>query len=351
MNPRAVRTVRFLLTGLGNVGVPLLEILQSRASLLMERYRLELLPVGLADSGGAAVSPNGLDIGAVLAVKRARHSVASLPVVGRPGLSGRDLVREVKADLLLEATPTSFQDGQPGLDITRDALSRGMAAVLASKGPLVLGFQELARLSDLESPGRPPLRFSAAVGASMPLVNVGRRDLALGKLGRFEGVLNSTSHLLLCRMAEGRTYEAALAEAQALGIAETDPTLDVDGWDTAGKLVILANSVMRVPTMLKDVSVTGMRGVTRAELDAAKAKGGQVLLLARGEPVGGEQWEWSVRPTAVDAAHPLARLGAMEMGAVFRSDLHGVNTVINGEQGARGTGAAMLKDVLEIFPD
>ncbi|WP_201756164.1 hypothetical protein [Corallococcus silvisoli] len=351
MSPRAVRTVRFLLTGLGNVGVPLLEILRSRASLLMERYRLELLPVGLADSGGAAVSPTGLDVAAVLAVKRARHSVASLPGVGRPGMSGRALVREVKADLLLEATPTNLKDGQPGLDITRDALMRGMPAVLASKGPLVLGFQELARLSDLESPGRPPLRFSGAAGAAMPLVSLGRGDLALGKLGRFEGVLNNTSQLLLSRMSQGQSYDAALKEAQALGIAEADPALDVDGWDTASKLVILANAVMRVPAVLSDVAVTGMRGVTREQLDTARAKGGQVLLLARGEPLGEERWEWSVRPTAVDASHPLARLGPMEMGAVFRSDLHGVNTLINAEQGARGTGAAMLKDVLEIFPD
>ncbi|WP_208726132.1 hypothetical protein [Corallococcus terminator] len=351
MNPRAVRTVRFLLTGVGHVGVPLLEILQSRASLLMERYRLELVPVGMADSGGAAVSPHGLDVAAVLAAKRAKCSVASLPVVGRPGMTGQALVREVKADLLLEATPTSLKDGQPGLDITRDALMRGIPAVLASKGPLVLGYQELAALSDLESPGRPPLRFSGAAGAAMPLVTMGMRDLALGKLGRFEGVLNCTSQLLLSRMAEGRTYEAALEEAQALGIAEPDPSLDVDGWDTASKLVILANAVMRVPTTLKDVSVTGMRGVTRAEQDAARAKGGQVLLLARAEPLGAGRWEWSVRPTVVDAAHPLSRLGAMEMGAVFRSDLHGVNTIINAEQGARGTGAAMLKDVLEIFPD
>ncbi|NBD10989.1 homoserine dehydrogenase [Corallococcus sp. c25j21] len=346
-----MRTVRFLLTGLGNVGVPLLEILRSRASLLMERYRLELLPVGLADSGGAAVSPTGLDVAAVLAVKRARHSVASLPGVGRPGMSGRALVREVKADLLLEATPTNLKDGQPGLDITRDALMRGMPAVLASKGPLVLGFQELARLSDLESPGRPPLRFSGAAGAAMPLVSLGRGDLALGKLGRFEGVLNNTSQLLLSRMSQGQSYDAALKEAQALGIAEADPALDVDGWDTASKLVILANAVMRVPAVLSDVAVTGMRGVTREQLDTARAKGGQVLLLARGEPLGEERWEWSVRPTAVDASHPLARLGPMEMGAVFRSDLHGVNTLINAEQGARGTGAAMLKDVLEIFPD
>ncbi|RYZ36429.1 MAG: homoserine dehydrogenase [Myxococcaceae bacterium] len=346
-----MRTVRFLLTGVGHVGVPLLEILQSRASLLMERYRLELLPVGMADSGGAAVSPHGLDLAAVLAAKRAKCSVASLPVVGRPGMSGQALVREVKADLLLEATPTSLKDGQPGLDITRDALMRGMAVVLASKGPLVLGYQELAAMSDLESPGRPALRFSGAAGAAMPLVTLGMRDLALGKLGRFEGVLNCTSQLILSRMAEGRTYAAALEEAQALGVAEPDPSLDVDGWDTASKLVILANAVMRVPTALKDVSVTGMRGVTRAEQDAARAKGGQVLLLARAEPLGDGRWEWSVRPTAVDAAHPLARLGAMEMGAVFRSDLHGVNTIINAEQGARGTGAAMLKDVLGIFPD
>lgn len=343
-----VRTLRFLLTGVGNVGRPLLEMIHERAALLRERYRLELRPVGLADSGGAAVDPRGLDLGAVLEAKRARRSVATLPGVGRPGMSGLALVREVEADLLLESTPTNLTDAQPGLDIVREALRRGLPCVLASKGPLVLAFQELAALSDWESPGRPALRFSGAVCGAMPTVNVGRRDLALGTLGLMEGVLNSTSHLMLCRMGEGLTYEAALKEAQEIGIAEPDPTLDVDGWDAANKLVILANAVLRVPTVLRDVTVTGMRGVTRAELDAARARGGQVLLLARAEPKDGGRWELSVRPTVVGAEHPLGRLGAREMGLVYHSDIHGKLTLISGEQGAWGASAAMLRDVLDL---
>lgn len=343
-----MRTLRFLLTGLGNVGLPFLEMLQGREALLRERHGLELKPVGLADSGGAAVAPGGLSLQAVVEAKRARRSVASLPGVGRPGMSGLALVREVEADLLLEATPTNLKDAQPGLDIVREALRRGLPSVLASKGPLVLAYSELAALSDLESPGRPALRFSGAVCGAMPAVNVGRRDLALGKLGLVEGVLNSTSHLMLCRMGEGLTYEAALREAQEIGIAEPDPTLDVDGWDTANKLVILANAVLRVPTTLKDVAVTGMRGVTRAELDAARAQGGQVLLLARAEPREEGRWALSVKPTVVDGSHPLGRLGAREMGLVYRSDIHGRLTLISGEQGAWGASAAMLRDVLDL---
>ncbi|MFP2928514.1 hypothetical protein ACLESO_25630 [Pyxidicoccus sp. 3LG] len=284
----------------------------------------------------------------MIEAKRAKRSVATLPGVGRPGLGGLALVREVEADLLLEATPTNLKDAQPGLDIVREALRRGLPAVLASKGPLVLAFQELAAMSDWTSPKKPALRFSGAVCGALPTVNVGWRDLALGKLGLMEGVLNSTSHLMLCRMGEGLTYDAALKEAQDIGIAEPDPTLDVDGWDTANKLVILANAVLRVPTTLKDVAVTGIRGVTRAELDAARAQGGQVLLLARAEPREGGRWDLSVRPTVVGGEHPLGRLGARDMGLVYRSDIHGRVTLLSGDEGAWGASAAMLRDVIDV---
>lgn len=341
------RTLRLVLTGLGNVGRNFLEIIHERRALLRERYGVEFRAVGMADSGGTAVDPEGLDLGAVIAAKKERRSVASLARVGRPGMTGPSLVREVDADVLLESTPTNLTDAQPGLDIVRAALGRGMASVLASKGPLVLAYSELAAMSDLDARGKPALRFSGAVCGAMPTVNLGRRDLAAGRISSLEGVLNSTSHLLLSRMGQGATYAEALAEAQAIGIAEPDPSLDVDGWDTANKLVILANSVLRVPTRLSDVQVTGMRGVTRVELDEARARGGQVLLLARAVPRG-EAWELSVRPTVVGSEHPLGRLGAREMGLVYRSDIHGVMTLINGEQGPWGASAAMLRDLLEL---
>ena len=144
-----MRTNRLILAGLGNVGRSLLEILQTQAALLRERYGLAFAVVGAADSGGAASDPGGLDLAAILAAKRAGASVATLADVGQPGVSALDLVRTLDADVLLEATPVNLRDGQPGLDIVRAALGRGMSAVLANKGPLALAYAELAGMSDL----------------------------------------------------------------------------------------------------------------------------------------------------------------------------------------------------------
>src|SRR5262245_14830146 len=144
----SVTTHRVILVGLGNVGRSFLEILLAQAELLRDRYGVAFIVVGAADSGGAAIEPAGLDVAAILAAKHDRRSVATLPGAGRPGTSGLELARAADADLLLEATPVNLRDGQPGLDIVRAALGRGMSAVLANKGPLALAFQELAGMSD-----------------------------------------------------------------------------------------------------------------------------------------------------------------------------------------------------------
>ncbi len=129
-----------------------------------------------------------------------------------------------------------------------------MHAVLASKSTLVHGYAELAALT---SPSA-QLRFSGAVGGALPTVNVGRRDLAAADIRRVEAVLNGTTQLILTLMATGESFEGALEEAQRIGIAEPDPSLDVDGWDTANKLIIIANAVLNLPLKLDDLPVQGI---------------------------------------------------------------------------------------------
>lgn len=350
-----MKTYRFVLTGLGNVGRNFLEILHARQWLLKERYGVRLVAVGLADSSGVAASSSGLELPSVIALKRAGRGVCEMPETGRPGGNALALIEETDADLLLEATPSGVVDAQPGLELVRRALDCGMHAVLASKGPLVKAFQELADLSDVSAPGRPALRFSAAVGGAMPSLNVGRRDLAAGKIDRIEGVLNGTTQLMLRRMTEGGSYDSAMAEARRVGIAEPDPSLDVDGWDTANKLAILANAVLRVPTELSDVSVTGIRGVTPEQLQEAKAAGRQMVLLAvaealpsKGDNSPFEQYQLTVKPTVLSPEHPLAHLGPRDMGLTYRSDIHGLITIVSRHQGPEGASAAMLRDVLDI---
>jgi homoserine dehydrogenase len=351
------RTYRLLLTGLGNVGRSFLQLMISQADLLRERHGARLLLVGATDSRGAALAPEGLDPAALLAHKAAGGSVATFPGSGRPGLGGAELVRAVEAEILLEATPVNLTDGEPGLSTAMAALRRGMHAVLANKGPLALAYAELAGLSDMAEPSEergsqkdwPALRFSACVGGAMPTINIGRRDMAGARILRAEAVLNGTTQGILRMMEEGVSYQEALAEMQRRGLAETDPTLDVEGWDAANKLVIFANAVLRQPTSLRDVAVEGITGLTAEELLAAGARGERIVLLGLAE--GGEAgrpYQLSVRPTALPQNHPLARIGGDEMGIVYHTDIAGRLSVATREPDPVPTAAAMLRDVLEI---
>jgi len=331
------------------VGRGFLRVLASQGGYLRERYGVAFRVVGAVDSSGAVIDPGGFDPAVLLAAKE-RGGVAALERVGRPGMSAVELVETARADVVLEATPVDLRTGEPGLGVTRAALGRGMAVVLANKGPLALHYAELAGLSDLTKPSAPALRFSACVGGAMPTINLGVRDLAGARVLRVEAVLNGTSQFMLRTMELGQSYDAALADAQRRGLTETDPSLDVDGWDAAAKLVILANAVLRQPATLRDVEVEGIKNVGPAALAAAAARGERIVLLCLAEPGGHRDsgFRLSVRPTALAADHPLARMGADEMGVVYHTDIAGRASATSLERDPIPTAAAMLRDVLEI---
>ncbi len=350
-----MRTYRIVLSGLGNVGRSFLTIMQSQATLLARRYRVALRLVAAADSGGAAIDTDGLDPAAILALKQHGQSVAALPGSGTSGISPVDLVRRIEADMLLEATPVNLTTGQPGLDAVRTALQRGMHAVLANKGPLALAYAELAALSDMgedsEERGNPrdwpALRFSACVGGALPTIAIGRRDLAGATIVRVEAVLNGTTQGILRAMEQGVAYADALAEMQRRGLAETDPALDVEGWDAASKLTILANAVLHRPTRLADIHVRGITELTTEDLRAALARDERIVLLCLAE-YRGDDVHLSVQPTPLPLTHPLARMSADEMGVVYYTDISGRQSATTLETDPMPTAAAMLRDVLDI---
>ena len=344
-----MRSASLIVTGLGNVGRNFLKILTTQGELLRTEHGLELRVVGATDSAGSASDPNGLDLEAVVALKNEGRSVRQLPRTGKAGVGGLDLVRSLDADIVLEATPVNLTHGQPGLDIVRAALGRGMGCVLANKGPLALAFQELARASDWDDAAKPALRFSACVGGALPTINLGRRDLAGVRILKVEAILNGTSQGILRLMESGQTFEAALAEMQGRGVAETDPSLDVDGWDQAVKLVILANAVLRRPTVIGDLSVKGIRDVSVEDLHAATDRGERIVLLGtatRDRPDA--DWQLGVAPTSLPVDHPLARMSGDEMGIVYHTDIAGRLHATSEEPDAVPTAAAMLRDVIDI---
>jgi homoserine dehydrogenase len=343
-------TFRLAICGLGNVGRNLARILQTQRALLRERYRLNLIVVGAADSTGAAIDPGGLDLEAIVSAKSARQSVGSLAGVGRPGISALAMSRQVEADIVCEATPVDLKTGQPGLDIARAALTRGVHCVLANKGPLALAYPELAALSDLSGDrAKPMMRFSGCVGGALPTINIGTRDLSPARITRVEAMVNGTCQGILRLMESGQSFAAALGEMQRRGVVEPDPSLDIDGWDEAVKLVIIANAVLRRPTTIADIAVTGIRALTLDDLRAADARGERIVLLGSADPAGdGGDWALTVAPVALPKTHPLARMSADEMGVVYHTDISGTLTATAEEVDATPTAAAMLRDIIEI---
>jgi homoserine dehydrogenase len=340
-----MQTYRVLLSGLGNVGRSFLELIASQAEVLASRYGIALLVVGAADSGGAAVNPAGLDVETLLATKRAKQSVAGLVEVGIPRMSPVELVQRAAADVLLESTLTNLRDGQPGLDVIRTALRQGLLVVSANKGPLVLAYDELVSLASSHGAN---LRFSACVGGYLPTVNIGQRDLAGARIERIEAVLNGTTQGILRMMEAGTSYTDALAEMQRRGLAEADSTLDVEGWDAANKVVILANAVLRRPTKLADVTITGITQVTADELREATARNMRIVLLCSAEGAG-DDYRLSVRPAALPLDHPLARMSGDEMGIVYYTDIGGRTSATTLERGPQPTAAAMLRDLIQAL--
>lgn len=340
-----MQTRRVILNGLGHVGRSFLGILERQRVHLAGRHGLELRLCGAVDSGGAVHAEEGLDPALLVAWKASGRSVAELPG-GVRGQTAPCLLKHHGADLLLEAAPTNLWNGLPGLEGVRAALQAGIPAVLSSKGPLVVAWEELAALSDWRGKG-PALRFSAAVGGGLPSVNAGLRDLAGARITRLEAIVNLSSQILLARMAAGVPFEACLEEARAAGVLEADPSLDVDGWDAAAKLLILARAVLGLPVGLGHIAVEGLRALPEGEVARQAALGRPTVLLAVAEAEGGS-YRLSVKPTVLEREHPFATLRPREAAIRFHSDLQGETELRWLGGGPEGTAAALLRDSLEV---
>jgi len=340
------RTIRYAVMGLGNIGRNLLDILVHRQAAIEDDYGLRFALVGAADSSGAAIAREGLDIERVRDVKLARQGVGTYPGEGQPGMSALKMVENIDAQILVDAAPTNLQDGEPGLSCQRLAIQKGWHVVAADKGPLVLAYAELMAMAE-DSGVR--ILFSGTVAGGLPTINIGVRDLAGSGVTKVEGIFNGTTNYILSRMTEENlSYQEALKAAQEAGIAEADPTLDVDGWDAAIKLVIVANSVLRRPTRLEDLVIEGIRNVTPQDLKQAGARGEVIKLVALAERRGND-YALSVRPTFLPKDHILARTGMWDMAVVYHTDYMGIISAVIEEKGPVPTSAAVLRDMISLY--
>ncbi len=339
-----MRQVRIALIGIGNVGKAFLQLMIDKRVPLREQYGLSLVLTAASDSSGGLIDEAGIDPAALLSHKHGGRGAASFES-GQGGISARDVVAQASADLLLEASPVNVKTGQPGLDCARTAIGRGMGVVLANKGPLVHGFAELTSAARSAGVG---FAYSATVCGALPVVNIGQRDLAACSIRSVRGIFNSTSNSILAAMGAGGSYNQALKQAQLDGIAEADPTLDVDGWDTANKLVIIANSILGMPATLKDVHpVTGITSITPEKITEGANRGEVVKLVATAERTG-DRYRLAVEPQWLPKEDFLAGVSGWEMGIVFDTDIMGLQQLKVDERGPIPTAGAMLRDVINL---
>lgn len=341
----AVRTVRLILCGFGRVGRAFGRLLLEKAPAVADRYGLALKVAAIAEIDGSAVAPPGEEVPLARALEafEGGQRLGTLPGVGRAGWKGLDVIGAVEADVLVETTPTNFRDGEPALSHVRAALARGLHVASANKGPFLRHHAELRKAA--EDRGL-RLLLSAAAAAALPTIDVGLTCLAGATVTGFEGILNGTTNYILTRMqADGVDYAEALGEAQALGIAEPDPRLDVEGQDTANKVVIIANAVLDASLTPEALTIRGIAGLPRAEVDAA-GRAGRVLKLIGRATRTADGLRAGVEPVALPPDHPLAHVHGAEKAITYFTDTMDRVTVSGGKSDPRGAAAALLKDII-----
>jgi homoserine dehydrogenase len=302
--------------GFGNVARALVRLLERKRGPLKSQYDITCSVTGIATGRhGFAVNPDGLDANKALELVESRQSISSLSVI--PVGSSFEVIKHSRADVMFENSPVNTQTGQPAMDHIHTALELGMHAITANKGPVVHGYRELTSLA--EAKGR-KFRFESAVLGGTPVFSVFREAFPLAELSSFKGILNATTNIILSRMENGESYEDAVKYCQSIGVAETDPTNDVDGWDAAIKVAALVTVLMDTPFTPQQVNPIGIRGITSEMIAQAKADGKRYKLVCSAEREG-DVVKASVAPQLVDSSSPLYGMMNSSTGVAFRTDV------------------------------
>ena len=328
--------------GFGVVGQGLAQILRDKATELKTRQGFCAQIVGVVTaSKGNLYHPAGLNIDALLDAAET-GSFASYP--DDPQLhrewDGRELIRKGAADVLVEASPTNLQTAQPALEYCQMALERGLHLALANKGPVALDYASLKTAADAKDL---QMRYEATVMAGTPTLHVAEDALAGCTIHAARGILNGTTNYILTEMEGGLSYADALDQAQALGYAETDPSGDVEGWDAAGKVLILSNALFGSALTMNDLQVDGITNISQDDIADAKASGQRYKLIAEVTTQGG-----NVGPSRLPLDDPLASVGGATNAITLETDLMGPITLIGAGAGQLETGYALLSDLLAI---
>lgn len=315
------------ITGFGAIGKAVAQMLHQRGQRYKALYDADVRIVAVCGSRAGLVDHDGLPLDDVTALEL------------QPGLTGDGFLQLARADVVIEAGPTDYRTGGAGYHYIREALSAGSHAIAISKGALVFdyaGLAELARTSGAQ------LKISGATSAALPTIDLLQYNLAGCRILEVEGIVTATSNFVLSKMMDGVSYTDAVSEAQQLGMAEPDPRFDLEGWDTACKINILANAGFGANLKLDDIPRDGIDQISPADIQNWKVAGVVPKLVGRIDNSGSAVTA-SVELKTYPLDHPFAQVSAKMKAIRVSTDVMGEISAI-GLTSPLATAAAALKD-------
>jgi homoserine dehydrogenase len=340
-----MKNYRLCLVGFGNVGQAFARLLLKKESELATRYGISVTVAGIiTGSHGQAIHDDGLDLQRALAIAKAGGDMAILGSEKAPNETNI-FIRQCPADVMFETTPVNPQSGQPAINHIRTALNAGMHVVTANKGPVVHAYQDL---TDLAEQRGVRFLFESSVMDGAPIFALFREPLVGANLIGFKGILNSCTNLLLEMMEKGQSLEEAIDYGRSIGITETDPSNDVDGWDAAIKVAALVTVLMGVSITPQEVDRTGIGDLTQAMIAEAKEEGERWKLVCSAQYVDGRIMT-KVAPERVGPDSPLYSVNGTSSFCQFQLDVLPGLGILESDPGPETTAYGMLADFLNIL--
>lgn len=322
------------------MGRALLRLLIAKSVELRNKYGIDWQVTGLATRRmGWLFEKEGFDV---------RQLSSQDPVAATNASGLEDWLAHSAPDVVFETTSLNPQTGQPAIDYLRASLNAGAHAITANKAPLVYAYDEL---SSLALSNKRKFYFESTALDSAPVFSLFRETLPAAKVRGFHGVFNSTTSVIIETMEAGRSFEEGVKAAQELGIAETDPTHDVDGWDATIKVCAIARVILGRPVLPSDVLRRGIRDLLPVALKAARAEGKPFKLLARARVDESGELVCSVKPEQVSLHEPMGTVRGTTLAIHFELDMIPGLTVVSHRPNLQSTAYGLLADFVNAVKD